>query len=381
MNVKYTIPFRIYYLLGLFYFFLLLACSEEEHHFIAAVEMNDPYIEKMNDAISQMEELQKNSDYGNRIGQFPMESRAILTHAIDDANRSILLIKYQNPSPSESEKVRYLDNTEKAIEKFNKSVRTEDAETIPANLFIDGKSNGSYIDFGRSKDYTVFGEVGNQSFTVELWVKIKEHGPNDNSIFLSTFFSNSSAQWRNGWMMYWRNASGGIYRTTWGGILADSRWGLWEPNFAAPADNEWQYYVFVYSDKGLDGNASLRAKLYLNGVVVSTQENTHVNEVYNSSDYDNYDIPMTAFCRWVNESKMEDGFSGYMKNIRIWKEAKNTEYIQSVFKDEVNVTGEEDHLVAAWNFTEKPLGANDEVLDLTGKHTAKLIGTYEWERK
>ena len=22
--------------------------------------------------------------------------------------------------------------------------------------------------------------------------------------------------WRNGWMMYWRNADGGIYRATWG---------------------------------------------------------------------------------------------------------------------------------------------------------------------
>ncbi|TWV11081.1 DUF4972 domain-containing protein [Bacteroidaceae bacterium HV4-6-C5C] len=381
MNVKYSMLPGWHSICALIFIFLLAACSEEEHNYTATPEINDTYITQLDDVIKQMTALQQNSDYGNKTGQYPAESRSILTDGIDDANRAILLIKYQNPSPSESEKKRYLDNAEKAIDKFKASVRTEDAETIPAELFVDGKSNQSYIDFGRSKDYTVFGDAGNQSFTVELWVKIKEHGPNDNSMFLSTFYSNSTAQWRNGWMMYWRNANGGIYRTTWGGILSSNRWGLWEPSFAAPADNEWQYFVFVYSDKGLDGNPNLRGKLYLNGALVSTQENGNASEVYNSSDYANYDKPMTGFCRWVNDNTMEEGFSGYMKNIRIWKEAKDATYVQSAFNGQVSVTGKENNLVAAWNFTEKPLGANDEVLDLTGKHTAQLIGTYKWERK
>ena len=29
--------------------------------------------------------------------------------------------------------------------------------------------------------------------------------------------------------------------------------------------NKWQHFVAVYSDEGLDGNSTLRAKLYLNG--------------------------------------------------------------------------------------------------------------------
>jgi len=369
---------------GIFLLSILLishfcACSEEEHSFTAQKDITDTYIDKLEGLIKDMTTLEENSDFGDKAGQYPSYSRNILVDAVSSANRDILLIKYQNPVPSENEKKRYVSEAQNAISRFNASVRTEDAETIPAELFVDGKSNESYIDFGRSKDYVNFGEAGSQAFTIELWVKITEHGPNDNSIFLSTFFSNDGGNWRNGWMMYWRVANNGIYRATWGGILSDNtHWGLWEPNFQAPQDNVWQHFVLVYNDKGLDGNSNLRAKLYLNGQVAATQENGNSREVYNSSDYDNYNKPMTGFCRWVNNEKMEEGFSGYMKKIRIWKEAKTDAYIQSSYSGQSIVTGKETNLVAAWDFTSKPTGASNEILDLTGKHTAKIIGTYQW---
>ncbi|ANH80175.1 hypothetical protein A8C56_03525 [Niabella ginsenosidivorans] len=356
------------------------SCSEEKHKFVETIGVQDEYITQLDTLIASMNRLANNSDYGTREGQYPAESRAILTDAISNANRYVLLIRYQTPSPSESEKQRYISEINNTIEKFKNSKRTEDAETIPAELFVDGKTTQSYIDFGRSKDYTVFGTTGNQSFTIEFWVKIKERGPYDNSIFMSTFFSNSDNQWRNGWMMYWRNVNNGIYRVTWGGILSGNRWGLWEPSYPAPQEDVWQHFAFVYSDKGLDGNSALRAKLYLNGTVAATQNNSNASEVYNSSDYDNYDKPMTAFCRWVNNDKMEEGFSGYMKKIRIWKEAKDDAYIQASFKEETEIIGRENNLVAAWDFTSKPSGADNTVLDLTGKHEAKIIGTYKWEQ-
>ncbi|GAB3414217.1 DUF4972 domain-containing protein [Niabella aquatica] len=343
------------------------------------VGIQDKYITDLDGLIASINQLAESSDYGARKGQYPAESRAILTDAVSNANRYVLLIRYQNPSPSESEKQRYVSVINGAIEKFKNSIRTEDAETIPAELFVDGKTTQSYINFGRSKDYTVFGTNGNQSFTVEFWVKIKERGPYDNSIFMCTYFSTS--QWRNGWMMYWRNANNGIYRVTWAGILSDnSRRGLWEPSFPAPQDGVWQHFAFVYNDKGLDGNSALRAKLYLNGTVVATQNNSNAGEIYNSSEYDNYDKPMTAFCRWVNNEKMEEGFSGYMKKIRIWKEAKGDTYIHASSKEETEIIGKENNLVAAWDFTSKPSGADNTVLDLTGKHEAKIIGTYKWEQ-
>lgn len=44
------------------------------------------------------------------------------------------------------------------------------------------------------------------------------------------------------------------------------------------------------------------------------------------------------------------------------------------------MTGKEEDLAAAWDFTTKPSGSGNEVIDLTGRHTAKIIGTYEWQR-
>ena len=344
-------------------------------------EVKDKYIADLDTLIKSVTTLADTSDFGPRKGQYPPQSRTILTGAISNANRYILLIKYQNPAPSEAEKKRYITEIGNALEKFRNSVRTEDEETIPAELFVDGKTTQSYIDFGRSKDYTVFGTNGNQSFTVELWAKIMENGPHDNSIFLSTFFSNGTAQWRNGWMMYRRKSGSGIYRVTWGGILSANRNGLWEPSFTAPQDGVWQHFVFVYNDKGLDGNPALRGKLFLNGTLAATQTNGNLSEVYNSTDYDNYDKPMTGFCRWVNTEKMEEGFSGYMKKIRIWKEAKDNAYVLSSYQEKTDITGKETNLVAAWDLTSKPSGADNKVLDLTGKHEAKIIGTYKWEPK
>lgn len=359
----------------------LSSCSEYKHDFQEAMAVQDKYIADLDALITAVNTLAESSDYGPRKGQYPAQSRAILTGAVSNANRYVLLIKYQNPAPSESEKQRYITEINNAMEKFRNSVRTEDEETIPAELFVDGKTTQSYIDFGRSRDYTVFGTNGNQAFTVELWAKITENGPHDNSIFLSTFFSNGTAQWRNGWMMYRRKSGAGIYRVTWGGILSSNRYGLWEPSFNAPQDGVWQHFVFVYNDKGLDGNPALRGKLFLNGTLAATQTNGTLSEVYNSTDYDNYDKPMTGFCRWVNNEKMEEGFSGYMKKIRIWKEAKDDAYVLSSYQEETDITGKETNLVAAWDLTSKPSGADNKVLDLTGKHEAKIVGTYKWEPK
>ena len=116
--------------------------------------------------------------------------------------------------------------------------------------------------------------------------------------------------WRNGWMMYWRNADGGIYRATWG----ETGGNICEPSLRAPEDGEWQHFLFVYSDKGLPGSPELRAKLYVNGEVKTT-EGSVGNRFYNSSNYANYNAPMTAFGRYMRTSDnlFEEGFAGYMR--------------------------------------------------------------------
>lgn len=381
MDKKYSIWKMGRYVLCLMLTLQLFACSEETHDkYTAAEEMSDTYIDELEALNTEMLDLQQNSDYGDKKGQYPTESRAILTNAIDDANRSVLLIKYQKPAPSQSEKERFVANAEKAIQRFKDSVRTENAETIPAELFVDGKGNNSYIDFGRSKEYAVFGERGHQAFTVELWVKVTQRGGNDNCIFLSSYMSTDA--WRNGWMMYWRKDDGGIYRTTWGGVNASGDKDLWEPKFQAPEDGAWQHFVAVYSDEGLDGNPELRAKLYLNGELKKSETVSPTSRVYNSANYGDYSKSMTAFGRFMktDNNLFEEGFSGYMKNIRIWKTAKSIDYIQGSYKGTMEVTGKEADLAAGWDFTTKPSGADNEIIDLTGRHTAKIVGTYKWER-
>ena len=297
MNTKYSNWKMWYYVLCMVLTLQLAACSEETHdEYTAAPEIEDTYIDQLDALIAEMTDLQQNSDYGDKKGQYPTESRAILTDAIDDANRAVLLIKYQQPSPSESEKQRYVAEAKASIEQFKSTIRTEDAETTPAELFVDGRGDGgSYIDFGRSEEYVNFGTEGNQAFTVEFWVKVTKGGGKDQNVFLSTYMGGDG--WRNGWMMYWRNADGGIYRATWG----ETGGNICEPSLKAPEDGEWQHFLFVYSDKGLPGSPELRAKLYVNGEVKTT-EGSVGSRFYNSSNYANYNAPMTAFGRYMRTS-------------------------------------------------------------------------------
>lgn len=375
MNTKYVISKMWWYTLCVILTLQLAACSEEGHDkYTAATEIADPYMDQLDALIAEITDLRDNSDYGEKKGQYPVESRAILTDAIDGANRAVLLIKYQNPSPSESEKQRYVAEVRGAMEKFEGTIRTEDAETIPAELFVDGRGSGasSYIDFGRSEDYVKFGPQDNQAYTIEFWVKVTQAGGKDQNVFLSTYMDG------NGWMMYWRNADGGIYRATWGETN-----GICEPVIKpAPADGKWWHFVFAYSDKGLPDDPGLRAKLYINGQVKATEGNVGAR-FYTANNFANNNKPMTAFGRYMrtgDDNLYEEGFAGYMKNIRIWKNAKNDAYVQASYQGTADVTGKEADLVAAWNFTTKPSGVTNEVLDLTGRHTARIIGTYKWER-
>ena len=69
-----------------------------------------------------------------------------------------------------------------------------------------------------------------------------------------------------------------------------------------------------------------------------------------------------------------------MKKIRIWKTAKGADYVKQSYEGTAEVTGKETDLATGWDFTSKPSGTDNEIIDLTGRHTAKIIGTYKWER-
>lgn len=66
-----------------------------------------------------------------------------------------------------------------------------------------------------------------------------------------------------------------------------------------------------------------------------------------------------------------------MKHIHIWSTAKTGEEIQKLFSGETEVTGEEPDLICGWALNSIPKD-NNNIKDLTGKYTAKLIGAYQW---
>lgn len=350
------------------------SCSEEGHDtYTAAVAIEDPYIDQLQALIDNINNLIASSEFGDKRGMYPTESRAILTNAIDDANRYILLIKYQVPAPSQSEKERYVAETNAAIDQFRLTVRTEDVATTPAELFVDGRGSGadSYIDYGHDEEYYNFGQQGQQAFTVELWIKVTRAGGKDQNVFLNTLVDGY------GWSMYWRNVDGGVYRGTWG-----DEQGYCEPALKAPADGEWVYFALVYSDTGLPGSPDLRAKLYVNGEVRATEGNVG-SRYYKYDAYARNDKPMTSFGRYMrlgDDQLFEEGFAGYIKKIRIWSAAKDMDYLAASYAQSAELSGSEDNLVAAWNFTNKPSGIDNEIVDLTGRHTARIYGNYKWER-
>ena len=83
MNTKYSIWKMWYYALCMIFTLQLAACSEETHEdFAAAPEIKDSYIDQLDALIAEITDLRGNAEYGEKKGQYPAESRAILTDAI-----------------------------------------------------------------------------------------------------------------------------------------------------------------------------------------------------------------------------------------------------------------------------------------------------------
>ncbi len=381
---SYILPFFYIVLMALSLSFT--SCKDDDNTSTDPSLTTDPAIDKLEALISEITDLDKSSTYGLRTDMYPEESKTILTNAISNANRYILLIKYSNPAPTQSEKDNFVTNVQAAIPNFESTIRTEDAPTKDAYLYVNG-NKGGYIDFGYSPDYVTFGDQGNQSFTVEFWVKITGYytvAGQDNSMMLNTYVDdkdNSNNNSKSGWNMYSRNNNGTrIVRLGTGYIDTNSnnKNGLWESAFNYSGLDEWMHYAIVYSDKGLDGDAGKRSKLYKNGVYTGSGFGIgETYRVYNSVDADLFNVPMTAFVRKKRDGSSTEAMDGYIRKIRIWKTAKDASYIQASKEGTATLDPQDPNLVCGWDF--EKASYDNEILDITGRHTAKLVGEYKWE--
>lgn len=358
----------------LFLSFLLILSSCSDDSKKEELKPADPNVEKLDDYASRITTMRDTSSYGTYSGMYPQESRDLLTNAISEANKYILLIKYGGSKPSESDINKCYTDLEKAISDFKASKRTEDA-VIPAELYVNGMNNG-YIDFGSSTEYSTFGTQGNQAFTVEGWFKFTNI--NGFGAVVTTFYENGSARVRKGWMI--NHFDNQRLRMSYSMSTYDN---MLEPGVNLTMSNygnTWVHYAAVYSDNGFngerDGNGTLIvSKLYLNGALAATATKRNSSDTYVANDQP---MSMTAFLELGSNGSTTRKIAGYIKDFHIWKTAKSADDINKLMTKQTVVTGSEQDLACGWDFS-RTVRDDNNIKDLTGRHTARIVGEHRWD--
>lgn len=354
--------------------------------FNATLRISDAYDQSTIDKLGLLQEkrialvnMRDNSTYGNYQGQYPTESKSILQQGIDDLYKLIQNIEnFDIVSPTQEVIEEAITNADLVITNFEASVRLVD--NIKYNLFVDGVNNG-YINFEYNENFVKFGNQSSQAFTIATWVKItgtnyvEATGNTHNGAILSAFDQNSaSPAYFSGWMICWRKES--TLRSSVGVVdVNNNDRHLWEPGKNMNIKDQWVHVVIVYNDLGLDDRDN-RARIYINGDDSGTIRIGEVERVYNSNQVIANNVKMTAFVQYINGTKM-GATAGYMKSLQIWKTNKSGSEIKAMYNGNYDLDLTDSNLVSAWNFETKPAdGIN--IVDLTGRYTATIVGTHQW---
>lgn len=365
-----------HYIGKLFFTFLislsLVACTEEKND---TQRDRNADIERLGVVLSEMKTLKEEARFGVNKGNYPDESREILDNAMASLGRLILSIDAAE-SVSQSEIDQAIANAKKAIEDFKATLITEDPEipVQPAELYVDG-NEGGHIDFGHSSEFISFGEPKNRAFTVELWVKLKTK-PDGIGAIVSTFLENGGV--RAGWMI--NMIDGTRMRITY---AQKKEHHLWEPGSNYDGIGEWHHIAAVYNDNGVDGEMEdgrpVVAKYYVDGVLRDrVVRGSDVEDYYGANDNNLANFSMIAFSQYQLNGNTTRKSQGYIKHFHLWKSAKSAQQLDAIINDPEGVTGQESDLICGWAFT-TPAEDNQNIKDLTGRHTASVKGKYEWQ--
>ena len=123
----------------------------------------------------------------------------------------------------------------------------------------------------------------------------------------------------------------------------------------------------------------LSTKIYIDGEEVSSEQSSKPERYYISNDHN---VSMTAFVAMTPAGALKtwESADGSIKHLHIWSSAKTQEEIVKLKNGETAVTGKEADLVCGWTFDKLAMDEND-IKDLTGKYSAKLVGNYTWVEK
>lgn len=364
---------------GMFFTLLILltmsfaACTEEKNK---GDRENNPYIVELGKSLNKLQELRDNSQYGDRKGMYPPESKDILEDVMAEIGQFIMdIYSGEEANPSQEKMTQLAANADRAETDFKATILMDNI-LYPAELYVNG-NDGGYIDFGTSDEYIKFGEAKKRAFTVELWVKLKVI-PGGIGSLLSTFIEDNGS--RCGWMLNMIN--GDYLRMTYAQKEVHK---LWEPGDGFNQIETWVHIAVVYDDKGVDGSMQdgkpVVAKYYANGVLKNKVVNgeTYAGNYYGGNDNGLPNLPMIAFAQFNKDGSRTRQTQGYIKHFHIWKTAKSESDIKKIIDGTTEVTGQEADLACGWDFT---MTADDDnnIKDLTGRHTAVLKGKFEWQR-
>mgnify|MGYP005829375511 CR=1 FL=1 len=368
MKNRYSIRLLVIVFLSAFAMGICYSCSDDDGEGVKVYE----YREQIGKKIKVLTDLQAESQFGLREGMYPETSRAILEDAIAKLKDFLQTIKEAGVAEARipEETARLLKESDEKIAEFKATVRTEDL-LVPAELEVSGK-NGGYIDFGAHPEYSTFGEVGKQAFTVEFWVKLKDV---EGFFYLISTFTDDDTKdhERKGWAV---NSHFGRLRMTYGIGYSD----LFEPGFSFSTLNQWVHVAVVTNENGVDGEIRdgipVMTKIYVNGQLMLSERGRDDRLPYTPNDKEVAMVAFTGLSATANRIG-EKSTNGCMRHLHIWKSAKTQAEIQHLMDTPESVTGSESDLVCGWTLN-KTVSDNNNIKDLTGKFSARLIGDFQW---
>lgn len=246
------------------------------------------------------------------------------------------------------------------------AVETFEASYVPVvhevEMYVPGASDVSnYVEFGQPGAFDEYNTI-----SVELWFKGDEIiNKQQQGSIISNFDAPKGSFY--GWEINtWANDATGVgpYKIR---VSRGFEQGLIElqPGYNNPTS--WHHIVYVHNT---DNNKSY---LYFDGSPISDSGTAITSAPKNP----NHPIQMCGF-KNLTDSGNPKSVSGCMKKVRFWSKALTEEEVQANMSKDV--TGTEEGLIAAWDFTTKPADVSS-ITDKTGKHAAKVCGTsVEWRR-
>lgn len=353
------------------------SCSDDDDNsgWPTETDKTEIFIERFSTLVTNLTALRDGATYGELKDNYPVSSKAMLDDEIAYLEETIVKLKEGNKKLADSEADRIIREANQIEKNFRATRRSEDFLPVAAELLVNGK-NGGYIDFGVHPEYSAFGEQGQQAFTVEFWVKLTDVDEYLNSFvfLLSTFTDDDTKDHeRKGWAV---NSHFGRLRMTYGISYSD----LFEPGFSFSTLNQWVHVAVVTNENGVDGEIRdgipVMTKIYVNGQLMLSERGRDDRLPYTPNDREVSMVAFTGLSATANRIG-EKSTNGCMRHLHIWKSAKTQAEIQHLMDTPESVTGSESDLVCGWTLN-KTVSDNNNIKDLTGKFSARLIGDFQW---